>query len=87
MSEVILLGDPVVYRDDIKGFDHVGVVVQTGSSLHVLWNDETQPQVEIYERLRPARLDEVAAQCRVHRKDGNKFSQGDMGSKVETDLL
>ncbi len=67
MSEVILLDDPVVYRDDIKGFDHVGVVVQTGSSLHVLWNDETQPQVEIYERLRPARLDEVDAQCRVIR--------------------
>ena len=26
MSKVILLGDPVVYRDDIKGFDEVGVV-------------------------------------------------------------
>ena len=69
MSEVILLGDPVVYRDDIKGFDDVGVVVQTGSSLHILWSDETQSRVEIYERLRPARLDEVDAQCRVHRKD------------------
>ena len=69
MSEVILLGDPVVYRDDIKGFDDVGVVVQTGSSLHILWNDETQSRVEIYERLRPARLDEVDAQCRVIREE------------------
>ena len=66
-SEIILLGDPVVYRDDIKGFDDIGIVVQTGSSLHVLWNDETQHRVEIYERLRPARLDEVDAQCRVIR--------------------
>ena len=30
MREVILLGDPVVYRDDIKGFDHVGVVLVRG---------------------------------------------------------
>lgn len=67
--EIFLLGDPVVYRDDIKGFDDLGIVVQTGSSLHVLWNDEQQHKVEIYERLRPARLDEVEAQCRVHRKD------------------
>jgi len=29
--EVILLGDPVVYRDDIKDFDELGVVVKTGS--------------------------------------------------------
>jgi hypothetical protein len=60
-----LLGDPVVYRDDIKGFDDLGVVVQTGSSLHVLWNDEHQHRVEIYERLRLARLNEVDAGCRV----------------------
>lgn len=32
MSEFILLGDPVVYRDDIKGFEEIGVVVQVGSS-------------------------------------------------------
>jgi hypothetical protein len=63
--EIFLLGDPVVYRDDIKGFDDLGVVVQTGSSLHVLWNDEHQHRVEIYERLRLARLNEVDAGCRV----------------------
>ncbi|KKW75738.1 phosphohistidine phosphatase [Acinetobacter sp. Ag2] len=62
--EIFLLGDPVVYRDDIKGFDDLGVVVQTGS-LHVLWNDEHQHRVEIYERLRLARLDEVDAHCRI----------------------
>lgn len=65
MNEIFLLGDPVVYRDDIKGFDDVGVVVQTGSSLHVLWNDEKTARVEIYERLRLARLDEVDGHCRV----------------------
>jgi hypothetical protein len=64
-KEIFLLGDPVVYRDDIKGFDDLGVVVQTGSSLHVLWNDEHQHRVEIYERLRLARLNEVDAGCRV----------------------
>ncbi|MCE1272454.1 MAG: phosphohistidine phosphatase [Acinetobacter sp.] len=69
MSEVILLGDPVVYRDDIKGFDDVGVVIQAGSSLHVLWSGEAHHRVEIYDRLRPARLDEVGAQCRMVRKD------------------
>ncbi|MDD9315850.1 phosphohistidine phosphatase [Acinetobacter lactucae] len=63
--EVILLGDHVVYRDDIKGFDDVGVVVQANSSLYVLWNNETTPSIEIYERLRGARLDEVDAQRRV----------------------
>lgn len=69
MSEVILLGDPVVYRDDINGFDDVGVVVQVGSSLHVLWNGEKNPRVEIYERLRLARLDEVDAGKRTIRED------------------
>jgi hypothetical protein len=64
-KEIFLLGDPVVYRDDIKGFDDLGVVVQTGSSLHVLWNDEHQHRVEIYERLRLARLNEVDAGWRV----------------------
>lgn len=63
--DIFLLGDPVVYRDDIKGFDDLGVVVQTGSSLHILWNDEHQHRVEIYERLRLARLNEVDAGCRV----------------------
>jgi len=63
--EVFLLGDHVVYRDDIKGFDDVGVVVQANSSLYVLWNNETTPSIEIYERLRGARLDEVDAGCRV----------------------
>ncbi|EJB8459122.1 phosphohistidine phosphatase [Acinetobacter baumannii] len=63
--EVILLGDHVVYRDDIKGFDDVGVVVQANSSLYVLWNNETTPSIEIYERLRGARLDEVDASQRI----------------------
>ncbi|MDO7525723.1 phosphohistidine phosphatase [Acinetobacter baumannii] len=63
--EVILLGDHVVYRDDIKGFDDVGVVVQANSSLYVLWNNETTPSIEIYERLRGARLDEVDAGQRI----------------------
>ncbi|MFH3826302.1 phosphohistidine phosphatase [Acinetobacter nosocomialis] len=66
--EVILLGDPVVYRDDIKGFDDIGVVVQANSSLYVLWNNETTPRIEIYERLRGARLDEVDAGYRVIRE-------------------
>lgn len=65
MSEVILLGDPVVYRDDIKGFDDVGVVVDAGSSFKVLWNDDSQYRIEIYERLRLARLDEIDAQSRL----------------------
>ena len=63
--EVILIGDHVVYRDDIKGFDDIGVVVQANSSLYVLWNNETTPSIEIYERLRGARLDEVDANRRV----------------------
>lgn len=63
--EVILLGDHVVYRDDIKGFDDIGVVVQANSSLYVLWNNETTPNIEIYERLRGARLDEVDAGQRI----------------------
>lgn len=63
--EVILLGDHVVYRDDLKGFDELGVVVEANSSLYVLWNKETTPSIEIYERLRGARLDEVDAGCRV----------------------
>ena len=68
-SEIILLGDPVVYRDDLKGFDSVGVVIKSnGSSLKVLWNDEHHPRAEQYERLRVASLDEVDAQCRVISK-------------------
>lgn len=65
-SEIILLGDPVVYRDDLKGFDCLGVVTKSnGSSLQVLWNDEQHPRTEQYDRLRVASLDEVDAQCRV----------------------
>lgn len=70
MSEIILLGDSVVYRDDIKGFDDVGVVV--GSCINnfkVMWNGESHSRTEIYERLRQARLEEVDAQCRMVRKD------------------
>lgn len=60
-EEVMLLGDPVVYRDDIKGFDDVGVVVQTGSCFKVLWNGEHHPRVQVYGQLRLADLDEVEA--------------------------
>lgn len=67
--EVILIGDHVVYRDDIKGFDDIGVVIQANSSLYVLWNNETTPRIEIYERLRGARLDEVDARQRVSLKE------------------
>lgn len=66
-EEVILLGDPVVYRDDIKGFDDVGVVVQTGSCFKVLWNGEHHPRVQVYGQLRPADLDEVEANTRIVR--------------------
>lgn len=65
-EEIILLGDPVVYRDDLKGFDSVGVVTRSnGSSLQVLWNDEHHSRTEQYDRLRPASLAEVDAQCRL----------------------
>ncbi len=57
--EVILLGDHVVYRDDLKGFDEIGVVVEAGSCLKVLWSGEDHSRSEIQERLRGARLDEV----------------------------
>lgn len=65
-EEVILLGDPVVYRDDIKnGFDEVGVVVQTGSCFKVLWNGEHHPRVQVIGQLRLADLDEVEAGQRI----------------------
>ncbi|MBR7685898.1 phosphohistidine phosphatase [Acinetobacter nosocomialis] len=65
-EEVILLGDPVVYRDDINnGFDAVGVVVQTGSCFKVLWNGEHHPRVQIIGQLRLADLDEVEAGQRI----------------------
>ena len=69
MTEVILLGDPVVYRDDIKGFDEIGIVIDAGSSFKVLWNDDDQFKIEIYERLRLADLAEIEAGCRLIRKD------------------
>ena len=66
MSEVILLGDPVVYRDDINGFDGVGVVTNASiNNFQVLWNGETESQTEHYDRLRPARLDEIDLNCRI----------------------
>ncbi|MFX9004036.1 phosphohistidine phosphatase, partial [Acinetobacter baumannii] len=46
-------------------FDELGVVVEAGSCLKVLWNGEDHPRSEIQERLRGARLDEVDAGCRV----------------------
>lgn len=66
MTEVILLGDPVVYRDDIKGFDEVGVVTEPCiNNFKVMWNGETHSRTEIYERLRLADLAEVEAGCRL----------------------
>ena len=68
MSEIILLGDSVVYRDDIKGFDDIGIVTESCiNNFKVMWSGESQSRVQIYERLRLARLDEVEAQCRVIR--------------------
>lgn len=68
-EEIILLGDPVVYRDDLKGFDSVSVVTRSnGSSLQVLWNDEHHSRTEQYDRLRPASLAEVDAQTRIIQK-------------------
>ncbi|WP_180115089.1 phosphohistidine phosphatase [Acinetobacter sp. YH12140] len=68
MREIILLGDSVVYRDDIKGFDDVGVVTESCiNNFKVMWSGESKSRTEIYERLRPARLDEVDAQSRVIR--------------------
>ncbi|ENW95956.1 hypothetical protein [Acinetobacter sp. NIPH 298] len=61
----ILLGDPVVYRDDIQDSDEIGVVTNACvNNFKVLWNDEPKSKTEIYEHLRPARQDEVDAQCR-----------------------
>ena len=70
MSEVILLGDPVVYRDDINGFDEIGIVTESCiNNFKVMWNGETESQTEHYDRLRPARLDEVDAHCRILKID------------------
>lgn len=66
-EELMLLGDPVVYRDDIKGFDDIGVVVQTGSCFKVLWNGEHHPRVQVYGQLRPADPNEVEANTRIVR--------------------
>lgn len=66
MSEVILLGDPVVYRDDIKGFEEIGIVTNACiNNFQVLWNGEAESQTELYDRLRPARLDEIDLHRRV----------------------
>lgn len=69
-SEIILLGDPVVYKDHVQGSEEIGVVTNACmSNFKVLWNDETNSRTEIYERLRIASLDEVDAQSRLIRKD------------------
>lgn len=66
MTEIILLGDPVVYRDDIQGFDEMGVVTNASeTNFKVLWNDEVNSKIELQDRLRIARLDEVEAQSRL----------------------
>lgn len=67
-QEIILQGDSVVYRDDISGFDSIGVVTQSGTSLQVQWSGEDHSRVEINDRLRLARLDEVDAQHRLIKK-------------------
>lgn len=66
MTEVILLGDPVVYIDCDD--DRLGVVTKTGSSLKVLWNGETHHRTEIEKRLRLADLAEIDAGCRIAKK-------------------
>lgn len=63
MTEVILLGDPVVYISGTE--DCLGVVTQTGSSTKVLWNGEQHHRTEIESRLRLAYLDEIDAGCRL----------------------
>ncbi len=66
MSEIILLGDSVVYRDDIKGFDDIGIVTEPCiNNFKVMWSGESYSRTEIYERLRQARLDEVDAHHRI----------------------
>lgn len=70
MSEFILLGDPVVYRDDIKGFEEIGIVTNACiNNFQVLWNGEAESQTELYDRLRPARLDEIDLHRRVIKKE------------------
>lgn len=66
MNEIFLLGDPVVYRDDIKGFEEIGIVTNACiNNFQVLWNGEAESQTELYDRLRPARLDEVDGHYRI----------------------
>ena len=66
MSEFILLGDPVVYRDDIKGFEEIGIVTNACiNNFQVLWNGEAESQTELYDRLRRARLDEIDGHYRI----------------------
>ncbi len=72
-SEIILLGDPVVHRNGSD--DSIGIVTQTGSNFKVLWNEQTEPSIEIESRIRLANLDEIEASQRL--------VQGDMGSKVK----
>ena len=69
MTEVILLGDPVVYKEG--SCDWLGVVTKTGSSFKVLWNGEQHHRTEIYNRLRLAELAEVDAGCRLHGDKSN----------------
>ncbi len=63
--ELIQLGDPVVYRDEIEGLDDIGVVTNSClDNFKVLWNDEMKSKAENPEQLRPARADEIVAQSR-----------------------
>ncbi len=63
--ELIQLGDPVVYRDEIEGKDEIGVVANScQDNFKVLWNDEMKSKAENPEQLRKAQADEVVAQCR-----------------------
>lgn len=70
MNEIFLLGDPVVYRDDINGFEEIGIVTNACiNNFQVLWNGEAGSQTELYDRLRPARLDEIDLHCRVIKEE------------------
>ncbi|MDA3507328.1 phosphohistidine phosphatase [Acinetobacter junii] len=64
-SELMQLGDPVVYRDEFLGMDEIGVITNSClENFKVLWNDEMKSKVENPRQLRKARSEEVVAQCR-----------------------
>lgn len=64
-GELLELGTPVVYRDEIDGQDEIGVVTNSRlDNFKVLWNDEMNSKVENPEHLRKANAEEVLTQSR-----------------------